>query len=172
MKFGVWKKKIGLDNFGSYTSGLDNFWSKWITTVQRAIETPVFPACKNSHFFRIGRFTPGVDHFSNFRIVRDPNYGCRQKFKFIKNIKYEIWSLEKKIGLDNFGSYASGLDNFWSKWITTVQRAIETPVFSGLWKFPLFSDWMVHTRCGPFLKLPDCTRSKSLFWYFEKVQIY
>ena len=77
MKFGVWslkKKEIGLDTFGSYTSGLDKFWSKWITTVQRAIETPVFPACKNSHFFRIGWFISGVDHFSNFRIVRDPNF--------------------------------------------------------------------------------------------------
>ena len=101
MKFGVWKKRIGLDNFGSYAGGLDNFWSKWITTVQRAIEPPVFPACKNSHFFRIGWFIPGVDHFSNFRIVRDPNYGCRQKFKFIKNIKYEIWSLEKKLEVWN-----------------------------------------------------------------------
>jgi len=26
LEFG--KKKIGLDNFGSYASGLDNFWSK------------------------------------------------------------------------------------------------------------------------------------------------
>ena len=103
MKFGVWKKKIGLDNFGSYASGLDNFWSKWITTVQRAIETPVFPACKNSHFFRIGWFLPGVDHFSNFRIVRDPNhfFDILKKFKFIKNIKYEICSLEKKLEVWN-----------------------------------------------------------------------
>jgi len=28
--------------------------------------------------------------------------GCRQKFKFIKNIKYEIWSLEKKNWVGQF----------------------------------------------------------------------
>jgi hypothetical protein len=72
LEFG--KKKIGLDNSGSHTSGLDNSWSKWFSTVQRGIETPVFPACKNFHFFRIGWFLSGVDHFSNFRIVRDPNF--------------------------------------------------------------------------------------------------
>jgi hypothetical protein len=35
-----------------------------------------------------------VDHFSYFRIVRDPNFWYLKKFKFIENIKYEIWSLE------------------------------------------------------------------------------
>jgi hypothetical protein len=100
MKFGVWKKKkLGWTISDLMQVGWTIFGPNELQPSKEPLKLLFFPACKNSHYFRIGWFTPGVDHFSNFRIVRDPNhfFDILKKFKFIKNIKYEIWSLEKKL---------------------------------------------------------------------------
>jgi len=99
MKFGVWKKKLGWTISDLMQVGWTIFGPNELQPSKEPLKLLFFPACENSHYFRIGWFTPGVDHFSNFRIVRDPNhfFDILKKFKFIKNIKYEIWSLEKKL---------------------------------------------------------------------------
>jgi len=83
MKYEIWsleKKKLGWTISDLMQVGWTIFGPNELQPSKEPLKLLFFPACKNSHYFRIGWFTPGVDHFSNFRIVRDPNYGYWNTF--------------------------------------------------------------------------------------------